>query len=77
LSSNFRVSVITRKSYTSLESNSSFKGLNVEFQNHLDNSDYVFYPKGFGNYSSRFYECLSAGVTPIIIDIKKFSLGEP
>ena len=39
-----------------------------EYESSLGNSDYVLCPRGFGNTSIRFYESLSAGRIPILVD---------
>ena len=39
-----------------------------EYEFSLENSDYILCPRGSGNTSIRFYESLSAGRTPILID---------
>ena len=39
-----------------------------EFDTELTKSDYVLCPRGFGNTSMRFFETLSAGATPILIN---------
>jgi hypothetical protein len=64
----YNVDVTIRKNYSLLKSNPNFKELDLEFQNSLDTSDYILCPRGFGNYSIRFYESLSAGATPILIE---------
>lgn len=42
--------------------------LRSEFVQSIVESDFVLCPKGDGNYSSRFYETLSLGRIPILID---------
>jgi len=39
-----------------------------EYINNILNSDFVLSPKGDGNYSVRFYEALSLGRIPLLID---------
>jgi hypothetical protein len=39
-----------------------------EYQENLSQSDYILCPRGFGNVSIRFYETLSSGATPLLID---------
>jgi hypothetical protein len=42
--------------------------LGREFKDSIINSDFVLTPKGDGNFSNRFFETLSAGRIPILID---------
>jgi hypothetical protein len=42
--------------------------LDKEFRASIIGADFVLTPKGDGNYSNRFYEVLSAGRIPILID---------
>jgi hypothetical protein len=39
-----------------------------QYKENIRKSDYVICPRGFANTSIRFYETLSAGATPILID---------
>ena len=39
-----------------------------EYRNNMIDSDFILAPKGDGNYSVRFYEALSLGRIPILID---------
>jgi hypothetical protein len=39
-----------------------------EYVNNILNSDFILSPKGDGNYSVRFYETLSLGRVPLLID---------
>ncbi len=61
---------ILRKSYsahvTTIEMNAE-KARKEYVQNIID-SDFVLAPKGDGNYSARFYEILSLGRIPVLID---------
>ena len=47
---------------------SNFKQQRKEYINHLASSDYILCIKGDGNFSLRFYETLSMGKIPILID---------
>jgi hypothetical protein len=67
---NYEIYFIKRDNFSSFYKNPNLAGNLVDFQNSLDNSDYVLCPRGFGNTSMRFYESLSAGRTPILIDSK-------
>jgi hypothetical protein len=64
----FRVEIKKRKEFTAYRSNPNLQLHMKEFQESLDKSDYVLCPRGSGNFSVRFYEVLSSGVTPILID---------
>jgi hypothetical protein len=64
----FEVICIKRKSFTLLPTNVNLLSYMNEFENNLLNSDYVLCPRGFGNTSIRFYETLSTGATPILIN---------
>lgn len=68
LGGEYNVDVTIRNNYSLLKSNPKFNEFNMEFQNSLNTSDYILCPRGFGNYSMRFYESLSAGATPILIE---------
>ena len=68
LSSKFDVQIQKRSAFTAYASN-PFLNLHVsEFNTELTKSDYILCPRGSGNTSIRFYETLSSGATPILID---------
>lgn len=67
LKSKFQVNLVVRKKFTSVYKNIDFDRHSVEFQKQLYMSDYVLCPRGFGNTSMRFYETISAGRRPILI----------
>jgi len=68
LQGDFTIKVIQRKSFTLQTSNLNlFKHIN-EYEENLRQSDYILCPRGFGNVSIRFYETISSGATPILID---------
>ncbi len=48
--------------------NANAKQIRDEYINSIQNTDFVLCPKGDANYSSRFYETLSLGRIPILID---------
>jgi hypothetical protein len=66
----YEITFVKRNNFTAYHKNSDLKENLINFQNSLDNSDYILCPRGFGNTSMRFYESLSAGRTPILIDSK-------
>lgn len=68
LSSIFEIKLIIRSSFTAYNSNPNLERLIEEYESSLGSSDYILCPRGFGNTSIRFYESLSAGRTPILID---------
>jgi hypothetical protein len=68
LNSEFNVHIQKRSSYTSYTSNPNLNVHMSEFDTELTRSDYILSPRGFGNTSMRFFETLSAGATPILID---------
>lgn len=56
-------------SKTIIESNfNDVRDIREEYINNLIESDYVLTPKGAGNFSLRFYETLSVGRIPILIN---------
>lgn len=60
--------VVERPSFSATRKNLNFNVQSVEFQEQLFHCDYILCPRGFGNTSIRFYETISAGRTPILID---------
>lgn len=59
---------IKRETFTAYSKNPYLSTAVFNYEESLMNSDYVLCPRGFGNTSIRFYECLSAGRTPIVIE---------
>lgn len=59
---------VVRTAFAATTKNQNFRQESEEFQNQLDNCDYILCPRGYGNTSIRFYETISAGRTPILID---------
>lgn len=74
----FKVVCIPRVSFTLTSENGNLNSHKREYEKNLQESDYVVCPRGFGNTSIRFYETLSAGATPILVnsgsDLPKISL---
>ncbi len=68
LDQNIETNVVVRPSFSATYKNLKFNGQSAEFQAQLYNCDYILCPRGFGNTSIRFYETISAGRTPILID---------
>lgn len=68
IGSKFKVEIEKRKEFTAYRSNPNLQLHMKEFQQSLDKSDYVMCPRGAGNFSVRFYEVLSSGATPLLIE---------
>ena len=68
LSSKFDVQIQKRSAFTAYVSNPILNLHVSEFNIELTKSDYILCPRGSGNTSIRFYETLSSGATPILID---------
>lgn len=68
LNSDFIINVIERKSFTLQTSNLNLTRDIKEYDDNLSLSDYILCPRGFGNVSIRFYETISSGATPVLID---------
>ena len=68
LRSEFDVFIEKRSSFTAYSSNPNLKMHVSEYDIELAKSDYVLCPRGSGNTSIRFFETLSAGATPILIN---------
>ena len=60
--------IVVRDSFSAFHKNSNLEKHTTEFQQQLNECDYILCPRGFGNTSIRFYESISAGRTPILID---------
>lgn len=69
---NLPLTLIERNSFSGWRRDKSTNTLNrrVEFFNSVRGSRYVICPRGDGNQSLRFYETLSAGRVPILIDTR-------
>ena len=48
------------------------KTLRAEYVASMQDTDFVLCPKGDANFSSRFFECLSLGRIPVLIDTKMY-----
>jgi hypothetical protein len=59
---------VKRETFTAYSKNPYLGAAVLNYEESLMNSDYILCPRGFGNTSIRFYECLSAGRTPILIE---------
>lgn len=68
LSKRIETEVVIRSSFSARYKNPSLSEHSMAFQEQLNRSDYILCPRGFGNTSMRFYEALSAGRTPILIE---------
>jgi hypothetical protein len=68
LSKDLKVVCIERRMFTPLNTNKDFVAHSSEYEKNLLESDYVLCPRGFANTSIRFYETLSAGATPVLIN---------
>lgn len=68
LNSTFDVKLTKRSSFTAYSSNPNLEKLLEEYNSELNSADYILCPRGAGNTSIRFYESLSAGRTPILVD---------
>ena len=63
---------LIRKYYSGIKKDvEHFDKLREEYINNLKSSDYILCIKGDGNYSLRFYETLSMGKIPILVDTDK------
>lgn len=68
LKNEFKIVCTERDTFTLLPDNKNLN-LNIhEYQENLSQSDYILCPRGFGNVSMRFYETLSSGATPLLIE---------
>ena len=63
----FEIVCTERSTFTLLPGNQN-SNLIQEYQENLSQSDYILCPRGFGNVSIRFYETLSSGATPLLIE---------
>ncbi len=61
---------IIRSSYSASEKTIELDAIKAreEYRNNMIQSDFILAPKGDGNFSVRFYEALSLGRVPILID---------
>jgi hypothetical protein len=68
LTSVFEVKLTKRSSFTAYSSNPDLEKLIEEYNSELNIADYILCPRGAANTSMRFYESLSAGRTPILVE---------
>jgi hypothetical protein len=68
LSKDLKVICIERHMFTPSNTNKDFVVHSSEYEKNLLESDYILCPRGFANTSIRFYETLSAGATPVLIN---------
>ena len=68
LNSKFDIHIEKRSAFTAYSSNPNLNQHMLEYDNELSISDYILCPRGSGNTSIRFFETLSSGATPILID---------
>lgn len=68
LSKQIETEVVIRNTFSAIYKNPNLSEHSMAFQEQLNRSDYILCPRGFGNTSMRFYEALSAGRTPILIE---------
>ena len=64
----FNITCIKRETFTPLNTNPNYSNHSEQYRKNLLESDYVLCPRGFANTSIRFYETLSSGATPILIN---------
>jgi hypothetical protein len=68
LADEFKTICIERQIFTLIETNKNLSAHMIEYEKNLLGSDYILCPRGFANTSIRFYETLSSGATPILIN---------
>ncbi len=68
LSSKFDVQIQKRSVFTAYRLNPNLNLFISEFNTELTKSDYILCPRGSGNATTRIYESLSSGATPILVD---------
>jgi hypothetical protein len=64
----FDTRITKRTEFTAYSSNPNLMQFTEEYNRVLAESDYVLCPRGESNISIRFYETLSSGATPILIN---------
>ena len=62
------IDLVIRPTFSAHHKNKNLVAHSEEFQNQLFECDYILCPRGYGNTSIRFYEVLSAGKTPILVE---------
>lgn len=68
LRSKLKIVCIERSQFTLSQDNSNLLYEQNIFRANLAESDYIVCPRGFGNTSIRFYETMSSGATPILVE---------
>jgi hypothetical protein len=68
LNKQFKVILDPKTKFTLLPENNNVESDIKLYKENLSKSDYILCPRGFGNVSMRFYETLSAGATPLLIE---------
>ena len=64
----FDIRITKRREFTANASNPNLIKFTLEYESLLAKSDYVLCPRGESNTSIRFFETLSSGATPILIN---------
>jgi hypothetical protein len=69
-SSTIKTNFMIRSSYSANEKTIELNAQKAreEYKNNMIDSDFILAPKGDGNYSVRFFEALSLGRVPVLID---------
>ena len=60
--------LVTRDAYFGFYSVDERAKMRLEYVDHMMRNDYIFCPRGAGNYSTRLFETVAAGRIPILID---------
>ena len=68
LKSKVKTQIVERSNFTAYLKNPNLLTDIEAYEESLQNSDYVLCPRGFGNTSIRFYEVISAGRIPLLIN---------
>ena len=68
LDNHFKITCIKRDTFSPLKTNPNYSNHSAQYKKNILESDYVLCPRGFANTSIRFFETLSSGATPILID---------
>ena len=62
--------IVTRDAYFGFYSVDERTKMRQEYVEHMMRNDYIFCPRGAGNYSTRLFETVAAGRIPILIDTR-------
>ncbi len=60
--------IVTRDAYFGFHSMDKRTRMRQEYVEHMLRNDYIFCPRGAGNYSLRLFETIASGRIPILID---------